>query len=158
MSDLYETDTVAWAEQQADLLRRVAAGERPNAEPDWPNIAEEIDSMASTQARELASRIAVIMEHLMKLEASPAQTPRVGWRATLRRERADIERILAESPSLRPRVPAIIAAETKAARREAVASLADNGETPRCDVESIAYGEAQVLDDWFPAETTQPGS
>jgi hypothetical protein len=28
MSNLYDTDILAWSERQADLLRRVAAGER----------------------------------------------------------------------------------------------------------------------------------
>ena len=30
MSDLYDTDAVTWAEQQASLFRRIAAGERVN--------------------------------------------------------------------------------------------------------------------------------
>jgi hypothetical protein len=30
MSDLYDTDVVAWSERQADLLRRMAGGERVN--------------------------------------------------------------------------------------------------------------------------------
>jgi hypothetical protein len=153
MSDLYETDTVAWAEQQADLLRRVAAGERPNAEPDWPNIAEEIDSMARTQARELASRIAVIMEHLIKLDVAPTAGPRRGWRETIRTQRREIAILLDDSPSLRPRVAAAIAANISHARADAAASLSDNGETPRRDIQSISYSEAQVLGDWLPSET-----
>ena len=55
MNDLYETDTVAWSERQAALLRRVAAGERLNAKPNWTNIAGKIESLGKTQARELAS-------------------------------------------------------------------------------------------------------
>jgi len=51
MNDLYETDTVAWSERQSELLRRVAAGERLNVAPDWPNIAEEIETLARTRAR-----------------------------------------------------------------------------------------------------------
>jgi hypothetical protein len=30
MSDLYDTDTVTWSEQQAELLRRVSVRERTN--------------------------------------------------------------------------------------------------------------------------------
>ena len=42
----YETDLVRWAEEQAALLRRRAAGELVNeAELDWTNIAEEIESL-----------------------------------------------------------------------------------------------------------------
>ena len=132
------------------MLRRVAAGERPNAEPDWTNIAEEIESLGKTQARELASRITVIREHLIKLETSPARQPRAGWRATVRRERTEIERLLEESPSLRTRVPPIITRNIGDARAEAAASLADNGETPERAIKDITYAEAQVLGDWLP--------
>ncbi len=150
MNDLYEIDTAAWSEQQAELLRRVAAGERPNATPDWANIAEEIESMGKAQARELASRIAVILVHLIKLEASPAREPRGGWIATILRERGDIDLLLDESPSLRPRVPAIIARATTRAKADAAASLAANGETPQREIGDIIYNEAQVLGDWLP--------
>ena len=150
MNDHYGIDTVAWSEQQADLLRRVAAGKRPNATPDWSNIAEEIDSLGKTQARELASRIAVILVHLFKLEASSATEPRPGWRATVRRERDEVEQLFADSPSLRSRAPAIIEGKTERARAEAAALLADNGETPVRDIAAMSYTEAQVLGDWLP--------
>jgi hypothetical protein len=48
MSDLYEDDVLLWSEQQAELLRRHAAGERANdAALDWPNILEEIEAWAA---------------------------------------------------------------------------------------------------------------
>ena len=37
MSDLYDTDVFDWSQQQADLLRRHAAGEKLNEQPDWAN-------------------------------------------------------------------------------------------------------------------------
>ncbi len=40
--DLYERDCLAWAEQQSELLRQVAAGERVNAAVDWAHVIEEI--------------------------------------------------------------------------------------------------------------------
>jgi hypothetical protein len=47
MSD-YDTDILLWSERQAELLRRRAAGELDNeAALDWPNIAEEIESVGS---------------------------------------------------------------------------------------------------------------
>jgi Domain of unknown function DUF29 len=52
MSDLYETDLAAWAEEQARALRRRAANEI-----DWDNIAEEIESVAAAQKREVRSRL-----------------------------------------------------------------------------------------------------
>ncbi len=151
MSDLYDTDIVTWSQRQSDLLRRRAAGELVNeAEIDWPNVAEEIEALGKNEARALASQIATILEHLLKLEASPAAEPRAGWRAIVRRERADIHRLLKDAPSLRPTVAAVIAAELGAARRETAASLADNGETPRVAVEGVVYSEEQALGDWLP--------
>ena len=38
---LYERDALAWAERQADLLRRLAAGERLNEPVDRPNVIGE---------------------------------------------------------------------------------------------------------------------
>jgi hypothetical protein len=38
MSDPYDTDAVTWAEQQASLLPRIAAGERANDQIDWEDV------------------------------------------------------------------------------------------------------------------------
>jgi hypothetical protein len=48
MSD-YDTDVVIWSERQADLLRRVAAGERVNDQVDWTNVIEEVESVGQSQ-------------------------------------------------------------------------------------------------------------
>jgi Domain of unknown function DUF29 len=84
MSD-YDTDTLLWSERQADLLRRIAAGEQVNAQVDWENVAEAIDSVGKSQRIALASHVGVVLEHLMKLEASPAIESRRGWEETVRR-------------------------------------------------------------------------
>ncbi len=94
----------------------MAAGEAVNEKPDWLNIAEEIDALGKNQSRELASRLAVVLVHLIKLEASPATGPRTGWRETIRQQRDEIDRLLIDAPSLRGRVPALIAAEFARAR------------------------------------------
>src|ERR1700760_2873973 len=100
MSDLYDTDIVLWSEHQAGLLRRRAAGELVNeAELDWTNIAEEIESLGKTVARELASHIAVVPEHLLKLQAPPATDPPNGWKGSVRRARIAIRRDLKDAPS-----------------------------------------------------------
>jgi hypothetical protein len=70
-AQLYDKDFVRWTEEQAKALRD-AAGLATNLPLDWENLAEEIDSLGRSQSRELASRIAVIIEHLIKLEISGA--------------------------------------------------------------------------------------
>jgi hypothetical protein len=148
----YDTDIVVWSAHQAELLRRRAAGELVNdAAIDWPNVAEEIDSLGKSQARELSSRIAAILLHLMKLQASPAAAPHAGWRDTILEQRDEIERLLADAPSLRGRIPGVIAAETVRARRRAHTALADYGEQPCLDLEAIAYTQDQVIGPWLPA-------
>ncbi len=57
----YETDVVAWANEQAALLR---AGKL--SEIDIINIAEEIEDVGKSEQRELASRMAVLIAHLLK--------------------------------------------------------------------------------------------
>ena len=49
MSD-YDTDILIWSERQAELLRRRAVGELINeADLDWSNIAEEVESVGRSQ-------------------------------------------------------------------------------------------------------------
>lgn len=89
-AQLYEKDFVRWTEQQAAALRD-AASLSTILPLDWENLAEEIGSLGRSQKRELRSRIAVIIEHLIKLECSPAVDPRPGWMETIGRERSDVE-------------------------------------------------------------------
>jgi hypothetical protein len=106
--------------------------------------------LGKNEERELASKLAIVMEHLLKLEASPAVGPRAGWRAAIRRERTAIHRLLKGAPSLRRTVAAVMAEELGAARSETAASLADNGETPRVPIDGVVYSADEVLGDWLP--------
>ena len=57
----YETDIVAWSEEQAALLR---AGRF--SEIDIPNIAGEIEDVGKSEKHELASRMTVLLANLLK--------------------------------------------------------------------------------------------
>jgi hypothetical protein len=103
MSDLYDTDIVVWSEEQTALLRRVAAGERLNdAQPDWPNIIEEIESVGSEQVRAVESLLFQALVHDLKAEAWPAATDVHHWRAEARGFRAQAS--LRFAPSMRQRI------------------------------------------------------
>jgi hypothetical protein len=119
----YDTDLLLWSEEQARALR-AAAREGSNARIDWEHVAEEIESLGAAERRALASHIGTVIEHLLKLEASPATAPARGWRDSIRRARRDIERPLAASPSLRREVARMIEDETIAARSLARSRLA----------------------------------
>jgi hypothetical protein len=145
----YDTDLALWAEDQARVLRD-AGHAGTNLPVDWGNVAEEIESLGRSQGRELASRIAVVLEHLMKLETSSSSDPRDGWMDTITRERDAIERVLKDSPSLRRTVPDVIGDELGKARRLVARALSRHGEQPGTDLEKLHYGLEQVLGDWFP--------
>ena len=82
MSDLYDSDIVLWSEQQADLLRRRAAGELVNdAELDWPNIAEEIKAVGSEQRHAVESRLVQVLIHRLKMAAWPEASAVPHWEA-----------------------------------------------------------------------------
>ena len=117
----YETDIARWSERQAALLWRRAAGELVNDdEVDWPNIAEEIESVGRSERAALASHVGTVIEHLLKLEASPAVDPRAGWKETVLRTRAAIDESLEASPSLRSAIDTMITrAKTPVGRRSA---------------------------------------
>ena len=77
---LYDTDIVAWAEQQALALRCRAANEI-----DWDNVAEEIEDLAARQKREVGRRLRIICEHLLKwrhwIRTRASTRPLNDWRS-----------------------------------------------------------------------------
>ena len=60
MSTTYETDIVAWANEQAALLR---AGKL--SQLDIEHIADEVEDVGKSEQRELASRLAILLAHLL---------------------------------------------------------------------------------------------
>ncbi len=94
----YEEDFVAWAAETAQLLL-----ERRFDEIDIESLAEEVQAMAARDRRELESRLAVILLHLLKWKCQPEK--RSGsWDSTILTQRADLRRLLRQSPSLKREV------------------------------------------------------
>jgi uncharacterized protein DUF29 len=150
MSD-YSTDVLAWSQQQGGLLRRRAAGELVNdSELDWPNIAEEIESVGISERYRIRSHLFTVIEHLLKLQASPAIDPRNGWKTSVRNARRGIGHCLKSSPSLRREIAEIILDETSNAKQDVAASLRDYGEQSLVSIETLTFTEQQVLEAWFP--------
>lgn len=102
MSD-YDTDILLWSERQSALLRRRAAGELVNeAELDWPNIAEEIESVGNEQRHAVESLLLRALIHMLKAEAWPLSRDVPHWQAEARVFRAQARRRFV--PSMRQRV------------------------------------------------------
>jgi len=109
----YEDDFYAWTVEQARLLR---LGEL--SEIDAANIAEEIESMGRSDRRAIESRLTVLLSHLLKWRAQPAARS-TSWSGTIREQRRQIEKLVRESPSLRPFVEAALAEAYADAREDA---------------------------------------
>ena len=85
MSDLYDTDVVLWSEQQAELLRRLAAGERSNDPAlDWEHIIEEIEDVGGNALRSVRSLLFQALLHQLKAEAWPDSSNVEHWRGEAR--------------------------------------------------------------------------
>ncbi|MBL8672855.1 MAG: DUF29 domain-containing protein [Alphaproteobacteria bacterium] len=112
---LYDQDFAQWCEEQAGRLR----SGRLDA-LDVENLAEEIESMGKSQQRELASRLQVLLLHLLKQRFQPEHDSR-SWRSTIIEQRAALAGLLAQSPILRRLLPEGLVAAYAVARRRAAA-------------------------------------
>ena len=95
MSTRYETDVVAWANEQAALLR-----EGKFSALDIEHIADEVEDVGKSEKRELASRMAVLMAHLLKWQVQPERRGK-SWRGTVKVQRKSIALHLEDVPSLK---------------------------------------------------------
>ena len=137
---LYDTDFFAWAQQQSQLLR---AGQLADA--DIEHIIEEIDSMGRREKRELLSRLAVLLMHLLKWQAQPMLRGN-SWRATIQVQRREIRRHLADNPSLKAKLPEILVdaygdAKLLAARETGLGEASFSA--------TLSWSFEQVMDDTF---------
>ena len=153
-SAAYDDDFVAWSLDQAERLRALAAS-GVNLPLDLPHLAEEIEDLGKNVRNLCRNQVRRIIEHLLKLQCSPAAAPRNDWKASIVEARqelrdnltATIERDLADT------LPTLFAD----ARRRAVLGMERHGEANaaksmprRCPwaLDSI------LRDDWYPE---QPG-
>ncbi len=89
MSDLYDSDILAWSEHQAGLVRRVASGAPPNEAPDWANIVEEIESVGRSQLAACKSHLLQALLHMLKARAWPDSRDVRHWLTEARGQRDD---------------------------------------------------------------------
>src|SRR5580698_8493609 len=97
ISQNYDEDFYAWANEQAALLR-----DGKLAEADVEHIALEIESMGKTEKRELVARLTILLLHLLKWKFQPNLRGR-SWRLTIKEQRKEVVNHLADNPSLKSR-------------------------------------------------------
>jgi hypothetical protein len=99
--DLYDRDILAWSQRQADLLRRVAHGERAN-DVDWEHVVEEIEDVGLSHLNAVQSYLRLMLVNLLRVHCWP-QSPSVGhWRGEIVSFQADAAQRFA--PSMRQRI------------------------------------------------------
>lgn len=91
----YKKDFYAWALNNATLLKKGKW-----SEVDMQHVAEEIESMGKSERRELLSRLAVLIAHLLKWQFQPTHRGK-SWRLTIKEQRLELDALLKESPSLK---------------------------------------------------------
>jgi len=77
LSDLYEADETAWLERMAELIEQGRC-----ADLDYAHLREYLSDLAARDRREVKSRLAVLLAHLLKWQHQPEQRTG-GWRATV---------------------------------------------------------------------------
>jgi hypothetical protein len=141
----YDEDFVAWTEAQAQALR---AAPRVHNALDYEQLAEEIADLGKRDLRELLSRLEVLCEHLVKLDAAPNARPTAHWGRTVRDQRREIARLLEESPSLRAKLdePAKPGAPTRL--EEVLHAGWDEACRSLQHYEGVAASELPAAPDW----------
>jgi Domain of unknown function DUF29 len=99
--DLYQRDILTWSEHQADLLRRVARGERVN-NLDWAHVVDEIEAVGLSELSVVNSHLRLMLLHLLKLASWPDNSAVRQWREEVAGFQA--EAVQRFAPSMRQRI------------------------------------------------------
>ena len=136
----YEDDVTLWAEEQTALLRA-----RELQGLDLDNLAEEIEAVGASQRREVRSRLAVLVQHLLKYRFQPLERSQ-SWSLTIRTQRDELEAVLQDSPSLRRLLPEMMAQAHRHGRARALEETGLLSLPTECP-----FSVTQILDhDWLP--------
>jgi hypothetical protein len=97
-TSLYEQDILLWVE---DTVSKLKKHDFENLDID--NLIEEVESLGISQKKELISRLMVLLEHLLKRLYVDSPYDYNGWERTIRNQRADIDLLISQVPSLKSR-------------------------------------------------------
>ncbi len=109
---LYETDETAWLELTARLV-----AERRFDQVDADSLTEYLSDMARRDKREVKSRLAVLLVHLLKWQHQPGKRS-TSWEITIDRERHELIDTL-DAGSLRRHAEEVLPAAYARAVKEA---------------------------------------
>ena len=142
---LYEHNALAWADHQAALLRRVAAGEGVNEAVDWLHVIEEVQDVGLSELRACQSLLEEVLTHLLKLHAMPDSPSAKHWRDEVQAFRHDVQRRF--TPSMRQRLG--LDDLYRKAEGRARTAMEDNGVAPGLLLEECPLGLDELLNEGF---------
>jgi DNA-binding PucR family transcriptional regulator len=147
---LYEDDFYAWTRDQGQALRRLAE-QRWNGPLDLEHLAEEVEELGMQARNAVRSQLERVIEHLLKLEHSPAAEPRAGWMNSVDDARARTEDAM--TPTIRRETEPLLSMLYRRARRRVARDLVAQGEkeAARALPADCPYAfDDLIADDWWP--------
>jgi hypothetical protein len=140
LAGLYDDDFAAWASETARQLR---AGRF--SEIDVEHVAEEIEDMGKSEKREMLRRLTVLVMHLLKWKWQ-ADKRTTSWQSTMATQRAELHRLLRQSPSLK----SVIAASVTDVYPDAVESaIIETGLSAQTFPASCPFSVDEILERMF---------
>jgi uncharacterized protein DUF29 len=142
-----DDDFYAWLLHQARTLRRIA-DKVPSL--DCEEIAEELEGMARSDEHAVQSFLEVLLTHLLKWRYQPNRRTR-SWRVSIQNARSDVQDRLADSPSLRTRLPTLVGRAYAKARRSAGAEMKiEEREWDEKSPSACPWDVDKILSDFWP--------
>ena len=140
-AQLHDADFYTWTQQQADHLW---AGRLDAL--DALHLIEELESMGARERRELETRLSILLQHLLKWRYQPERRGS-SWRNTIKVQRIDAGRVLADNPGLTPKLPELFEAAYERAR---LLAAADTGkeESDFPEHPPLTFDQAMSPDYW----------
>lgn len=137
---LYDSDYYTWALTQAQALRHGRFKDL-----DLTNLVDEVEDMGRNEARELESRLEVLLMHLLKWACQPGAQSK-SWQLTIKQQRLRVRKLLKRSPGLKSTVPELFVDAYETGRLEAAkeTSLEEENFPPICP-----WTFEQATDDGF---------
>jgi hypothetical protein len=133
-ADLYDTDILAWSEQQAAVLRALAGRRDLPNDLDLSNIVEEIEDLGLSQLNSVKSFIRLILTHAIKCYVDPEAPSLLHWYDEIGTWQADLgDRMTA---SMRQKLD--MDALWKQATKQAVMSLRANDRLAQMGLVQVA--------------------
>jgi hypothetical protein len=149
----YDDDFYAWTQHQAAVLREMPVTDNRF---DREHVAEEIEDLGKSARNVVRSQVRRIIEHLLKLQYSPAQEPSDGWVESILDARQEISDNI--TATLRRDIDSELPKLYRDGRKRAATSLTRHGETrPDPLPDACPYTLEHIIEeDWYPEPGETP--